>query len=185
MFLKPNDPLLRKVAEEADPHSEETMATIRKMLKEAVREQKGKKKPIMVGLAAPQIGIPKRIILVDVKADGKGKVGDLRIYINPEIIWRSKRKGEWYEGCYSTGKICGIVTRATSVKIKAFGVREEIHTGYVARIFQHEIDHLNGKVFVDRIKNPDHLHIVEKKEFSLYRNKEVWRHWPKKAPLLK
>lgn len=182
---------MKKVAEEI-PHnqlgSKETKAIIETMLNIAHGEQKGKKKPIMVGLAAPQIGILKRIILVDVKADGKGRVGNLRVYINPEIIWRSKREGEWYEGCYSTGKICGIVSRPVSIKIKAFGqtpqgwkAKVERHTDYIARIFQHEIDHLNGKVFIDLIKDPDKLHIVEKDEFAFYRNKEAWRNWPKKG----
>lgn len=187
MFLKPNDPLLKKVAEEI-PHnqldSKETKAIIETMLKVAQGQQKGKKKPIMVGLAAPQIGIFKRIILVDVAADGKGKVGDLRVYINPEIIWESKRKGEWYEGCYSTGNICGIVSRPISIIIKASNIIQEKHTGYAARIFQHEIDHLNGKLFISHITNPDHLHLVERKEFVLYRNKQAWKNWPKKASFL-
>ncbi|MBI2019125.1 peptide deformylase [Candidatus Daviesbacteria bacterium] len=189
-FLKPNDPRLREIAQKADPNSEDTQKIIKAMLKIAHGEQKGKKKPIMVGLATPQIGISKRIILVDVKADGKGKVGDPRIYINPEITWQSKRKGEWYEGCYSTGKICGIVSRPVSIRLQAFTMtpqgwkpKVERWTGYTARIFQHEIDHLNGKVFISHITNPDHLHIVEEKEFPLYRNKEAWRNWPKKAPL--
>lgn len=73
MFLKPNDPNLRKIAEKADSNSKETQKIIKIMLKLAKGKQKGKKKPIMVGLAAPQIGILKRIILVDIKADGKGK----------------------------------------------------------------------------------------------------------------
>lgn len=190
MFLRPNDPKLRKVAKEANTDSPETQKIIKKMLQVAKGEQKGKKKPIMVGLAAPQIGISKRIILVDVKADGKGKVGDLRVFINPEITWQSKREGEWYEGCYSTTNVCGIVSRPVSIKVKAF-VRTplrwthkiEKYKGYVARIFQHEINHLDGKIFIDHITNPDHLHLVEKKDFPLYRNREAWRHWPKKAPL--
>ncbi|MCR4305596.1 MAG: peptide deformylase, partial [Candidatus Daviesbacteria bacterium] len=57
------------------------------------------------------------------------------------------------------------------------------YSGYVARIFQHEIDHLDGKLFLDHIKNPDHLHWVEKKEFPLYRDREAWRNWPKKYSL--
>lgn len=183
MFLKPDDPMLRTKAEKANAESSETKAIIKIMLRIAKGEQKGKKKPIMVGLAAPQISISKRIILVDVKADGKGKTGDLRVYVNPEITWQSKKKEEWYEGCYSTGKICGIVSRPVSIKIKAFGIKQKKYTGYLARIFQHEIDHLNGKVFISHITNPDHLHIVEKHEFPLYRDKEAWRNWPKKAPL--
>lgn len=205
IFLKSTDPLLRKMAQEISLDqidSSETRKIIRTMLRVAYGEQKDSNKPVMVGLAAPQIGISKRIILVDVKADGKGplrprseasKVGKIRIYINPKIIWKSKRAGEWYEGCYSTGRICGIVSRPTSIKIQAFvrqPVRqperlqaklvEEKWTGYTARIFQHEIDHLDGKVFMDYIKNPEHLHWVEENEFPLYRDKEVWRTWPKK-----
>ncbi|MBI2040250.1 peptide deformylase [Candidatus Microgenomates bacterium] len=202
LFLQPNDPLLTKVAKKVPASqidSPETRENIKQMLEVAYRQQKDKKKPVMMGLAAPQIGISKRIILVDLKADGKGRVGDLRVYINPEITWVSKREGEWYEGCFSTGRVCGIVKRPISVKVKAsklqtrsvnsnthqewrFKVIEERHTGYVARIFQHEIDHLNGKVFVDLIKDPNKLHWVLKKEFPLYRNKQAWRTWPKKCP---
>ncbi len=189
-FVAPNDPILTKVAKDIPPdqiNSDETRKIIQTMFKVAHGQQKNNKKPIMVGLAAPQIGIPKRIILVDIKADGKGKVGNLHIYINPQIIWFSKRKGEWYEGCYSTDRVCGIVKRPISIKITAHTsdgkLVEEKYTDYIARIFQHEIDHLNGKVFVDLIKNPDHLHWVEKKEFPIYRNKQAWKNWPKKHPL--
>lgn len=199
IFLKPSDLHLRKNAQEISPNqinSPETRKIIETMLKVAYGKQKDKNKPTMVGLAAPQIGISKRIILVDVKADGKGKVGNLRIYINPKIIWKSKRAGEWYEGCYSTGRICGIIFRPTSIKIQSFKLHtrcvklnpkwksvEEKWSDYTARIFQHEIDHLDGKLFMDHIKNPDHLHWVEENEFPLYRNKEAWRHWPKKYHL--
>lgn len=186
IFLKPNDPLLKIVSEKADPNSKETKKIIKTMVGIIKNEQKQHKKG--VGLAAPQIGILKRIILIDVAANRKGPGGDLRVYINPEITWSSKRKGEWYEGCYSTGKICGIVSRPTSIKIRAFVLQGDAlkakYTGYVARIFQHEIDHLNGKVFTDHIKNPDHLHWVEEHEFPVYRNKGAWKTWPKKASLL-
>lgn len=190
IFLKPNNPILRKISKKIPQGkilSKEITRVIQKMLKIAYGEQKDSKKPIMVGLAAPQIGISKRIILVDVNSNGKGKVGKLKIYINPEIIWQSKREEEWYEGCYSIPEVCGIVQRPSSIKIKALTPNGEIiqekHTGYVARIFQHEIDHLDGKFFVDLITNPDHLHHVKPEEFPLYRNKKMWRNWPKKYPL--
>lgn len=198
-FLKSNNPILSKVAKEiteSEINSKKIQNIIQTMLNVAYGEQRNKKKSIMVGLAAPQIGISKRIILVDVVADGKGKVGDLRVFINPEITWASKQKWEWYEGCYSTGKICGIVSRPESIKVRAytlltsyphykwkFELVEEKYTGYVARIFQHEIDHLNGKVFINHISNPDKLHWVKKSEFPLYRDKQAWRNWPKKYPL--
>lgn len=190
IFLRPSNLLLKAVAQEIPKDqidSKNTQKIIKTMLNVAYGNQKNKKKPIMVGLAAPQIGISKRIILVDIKADGKGKTGELRVYINPEITYISKSKKKWYEGCYSTGKICGIVQRPTSIKIKAFNPEgilvEEKHKDYIARIFQHEIDHLNGKIFIDLIKDPNNLHWVEKTEFPLYRNKEAWRNWPKKHPL--
>lgn len=201
IFLKPSDPLLKKIAKEIPPdtiNSSDTKEIIQTMLKVAFGKQKNEKKPIMVGLAAPQIGILKRIILVDVASDGKGKVGNLCIYINPEITWASKKAGEWYEGCYSTGRVCGIVSRPVSIKISGFTLKsrgvatlpsprwkfvEEKHEGYTARIFQHEIDHLNGKVFISHIKDPNKLHWVEEKEFPLYRDQEAWRNWPKKYPL--
>ena len=189
-FLKYSNPILRKVSKETPLNqisSKETHKIIQKMLKIAYGEQKDSKKPIMVGLAAPQIGISKRIILVDIKSNGKGKVGDLRIYINPEIISQSKTKEEWYEGCYSIPEVCGIVQRSESIKIEALTPNGEIiqeeHKGYIARIFQHEIDHLDGKLFVDLVDNPNHLHHVKPEEFPLYRNKQAWKNWPKKHPL--
>lgn len=189
-FLKFNDPLLRKVSKRipaskiSDPA---TVKIIKKMFKVAYGQQKDPKIPIMVGLAAPQIGIAKRIILVDIKSDGKGRVGNLYAFINPEIIWQSKKQNKWYEGCYSIPEVCGIVSRPTSIKIKAVTETGALYqgkfSGYVARIILHEIDHLDGKFFVDLISNPDNLHYVKPKEFPLYRNKGAWRNWPKKYPL--
>lgn len=196
-FVAPSNPILTKIAEKisiSQLNSKEIQNIINQMLDAAYGEQKDRQKPVLVGLAAPQIGISKRIILVDVKADGKGKVGDLRVYINPEITWSSQEKGEWYEGCYSTGRVCGIVKRSTSIKIRGYTMQpprlqakyvEEKYKGYVARIFQHEIDHLNGKVFVDIIKDPNKLHWVLKKEFPLYRNKSKWKNWPVKCSFKK
>lgn len=188
-FVKPDDPILIKVAEKVSK-IELNSSNIKKnaeiMLKIIQGEQKGKKKG--VGLAAPQIGISKRIILVDLKANGKNKMGNLKVYINPEITWKSKKEEEWYEGCFSTSKVCGVVSRSTSIKIKAFVLTpercqaklvEEKYNGYIARIFQHEIDHLNGKRFPDLIKDPEKLHWVLKKEFPLYR--KSWKNWPKKC----
>lgn len=188
-FVYPNDPILVKTAEKISVKeitSSKTQKIIEKMLKFAYPEQSDRKKPVLVGLAAPQVKISKRIILVDVGADGHGKVSDLRVFINPEIVWKSKIKKEWYEGCFSTDRVCGIVSRPKSVKVKAYtkdGEKiEEKYTGYVARIFQHEIDHLNGIEFVKHIKDDNKLHWVEDGEFPQYRDREAWRIWPRKCP---
>ncbi len=187
-FLSPDDPMLIKIAEPVavdQISSSETKQQIEQMLTVAYGNQGDRQRPVLVGLAAPQIGISKRIILVDVSADGKGDVGDLRIYINPEIIWSSPQQNEWYEGCYSTSKVCGIVSRPTKIKIKAYTLTGEIiqedHTGYIARIFQHEIDHLNGLEFATRITDDNNLHWVEPEQFPEYRNNEGWRTWAHKC----
>jgi peptide deformylase len=187
-FVPPHDPILTRRAEIV-PHSQvsskEITDCIDQMLHVAYGEQADASKPLLVGLAAPQIGITQRIILVDVAADGKGKIGDLRVYINPHISQASADQTEWYEGCFSTSRVCGIVSRHTSVVIRALDVKgnyiEEKFDGYTARIFQHEIDHLDGRFFADHIYNPDHLHWVEKNQFPEYRDKGGWRNWPCKC----
>ena len=188
-FVRPDDPILIRVADAIDSKdlkSPEITSDIEKMLSVAYGEQEDRQKPVLVGLAAPQIGISKRIILVDAVADGKGVVGDLRVYLNPEIIWQSDEEEEWYEGCFSTSRVCGIVSRPKSIKIKAYNrdgfLVEEEYSGYTARIFQHEIDHLNGTEFVSHITDDSKLHWVEKAEFPEYRNNEGWRTWSKLCP---
>lgn len=187
-FLAPNDPILTKVSEPVDLsgiNSTEIQDHVKQMFSVAYGEQKDVKKPLLVGLAAPQIGISKRIILVDVKANGKGNVGDLRLYINPEITYFSDDNVEWYEGCFSTDRVCGIVSRPSKIKLSAYTVDgtkiEEEYEGYTARIFQHEIDHLDGKEFTTHIHDDQNLHWVEESEFPEYRNKEGWRNWPIKC----
>ena len=196
IFVPPHDPILLKVVAKVDPNeiaSKEIRKIVESMFQIAYGEQKDAKKPVMVGLAAPQIGISKQIILVDREAGRHGENlrqaqalrGGLHVYFNPEIIWQSEEEGEWYEGCYSTDRVCGIVSRPTKIKVRALNREgesiEEEYEGYTARIFLHEIDHLDGKVFVDHITDDEKLHWVEKDEFPLYRNNEGWRDWSKKC----
>lgn len=187
-FLRPNDPLLRQVAEPVKPEEIGTPlfnAIIERMFSVAYGEQTDRQKPLLVGLAAPQIGISKRIILVDLRADGKGRVGDLAVFINPEITRYSSDESEWYEGCFSTGKVCGIVSRPNRVDVMRTFVSGSRHGneffGYTARIIQHEIDHLDGKEFISHISDESKLHWVEPDEFPKYRNEGGWRNWPNKC----
>lgn len=149
-------------------------------------EQGDQQKSILVGLAAPQIGKNIRVILVDLKADGKGYTSDLRLYVNSEIIEKSKETEEWYEGCYSTGDVKGIVSRSSWIKMRALDRNGkevyESHQGYIARIFQHEIDHLDGIRFPERIESSAILHIVKESEMYLYRNNGAWRDWKGTIP---
>ena len=102
-----------------------------------------------VGLAAPQIGIQERIIAVQ----EKNKIG---IYANPEIIKRSPAMQIDEEGCLSVPGIYGMVERHKRVTVRAYdrhGRRVELElSGFPAVIFQHEIDHLDGVLFIDKVK---------------------------------
>jgi peptide deformylase len=188
-FAAPSDPILTKTAVPipvTDITGPETKKDTEYMLDKAYGQQKDRSKPVLVGLAAPQVGISKRIILVDIGADGRGGVSNLQTYINPEITFSSLDESEWYEGCYSTDHVCGIVSRPNDIIIESYGPdgkkKEEKFSGYVARIFQHEVDHLNGKDFTTHITDDNNLHWVEEDQFPAYRNNEAWRTWPHKCP---
>lgn len=110
-----------------------------------------------VGLAAPQVGILKRLVVIDCSPEGDSPI----IMINPEIIESSgEQTGE--EGCLSIPGKSGVVTRPNYVKAKAFNERMEEYiiegTELLARAICHEIDHLNGELYVD--KTVDGIHDV-------------------------
>lgn len=185
-YVELNNPVLRQVSEsisENEIGNIETQQLIDRMLGVAFPNQGDKSKPVLVGLAAPQIGVLKRVILVDLKADGRGESGDLRPFINPEIIGESDEKVEGYEGCASTDRVCGIVTRSNEVQVSVNlrnGRKTQLRlSGFPAIIFQHELDHLNGILFPDRVKNDEDLHWVENEKFPEYR--EGWKTWPYKV----
>lgn len=141
---------------------------------------KGKKRRILCGLAAPQIGIDARIILVDTRIRETRKMsGKYICLINPEIIWRSRETSEGREGCFSAGPIWGLVRRPIAVKIMSWtpgGKRvEHVYEGFTARIVQHEIDHLSGVRFPDRIKVDKKRHWVHVEELESYRDN--FRNW--------
>jgi len=108
-----------------------------------------------VGLAAPQVGILKQVVVIDVSADGDSPI----VLINPEIIETDgEQTGE--EGCLSVPGKSGVVTRPNYVKVKALdeNMEEVIYEGteLLARAFCHEIDHLHGIVYVSRAEGGIH-----------------------------
>lgn len=111
-----------------------------------------------IALAAPQAGIFKRIFIVSEKInnDRKTKLKNL-IFINPLIIRSSKKKIWLEEGCLSVRDIYGSIQRCEKVTVEAHNTRGEkfvYHgSGLLAQIFQHEIDHLNGVLFIDKAVN--------------------------------
>lgn len=146
--------------------------------------KKGRK---LVGLAAPQIGEPIRVVLIDtrISADRK-RAGKLECFINPEIIWRSRETEEGREGCFSAGSVWGLVRRPIAVKIRALDRQgqqiERILEGFTARIAQHEIDHLDGIRFPERITSDKKRHWVHAEELPLYpKLSKRWRRLCTKA----
>lgn len=109
-----------------------------------------------VAIAAPQIGVPLRIFLVeDMSPERKdGTVIPLLVAINPEIVKMSKRKKVVGEGCLSVPNAYGAVERSLQATIRAYDEEGNIYerggSGLLAQIFQHEVDHLDGILFVDR-----------------------------------
>ncbi|AGA58305.1 peptide deformylase [Thermobacillus composti KWC4] len=140
LIVKDPDPVLRERAKEVTRFNANLHKLLRDMA-DTMYDAKG------VGLAAPQIGILKRVIVVDV-----GDEHGLIEMVNPEIV---EREGEQIgpEGCLSIPGLNGIVRRARRVVVKGqdrdgnpFTIEAE---GYLARAFQHEVDHLNGVLFTD------------------------------------
>ncbi len=141
------DPILQKVSAEVF-HFKPHISTIVENLVDTMRLSGG------VGIAAPQAGILKRIIIVDVTPTNPGH-GLLRL-INPKIVFSSgKRKGR--EGCLSIPEYRANITRARKVRVTAFTPGGKAVTieakGFEAVALQHEIDHLDGILFIDRVSN--------------------------------
>ncbi|NNM43116.1 MAG: peptide deformylase [Chlamydiae bacterium] len=161
--------------------SKETQDLIDSMLQIARGEREDFNRGIMVGLAAPQLGILKRIILVDIGLDmSKKQLGKLTAFINPKIIWRSSESNIEHEGCYSVPEgLIGMVPRPLHIKFTALdregnSVEQEL-SGLSARVFQHELDHLEGIRFPERVGENGVLHWVFDHDIVEYRkNRENW-----------
>ncbi|MDT8404594.1 peptide deformylase [Sulfuriflexus sp.] len=110
--------------------------------------------PGCVGIAAPQVGRFQRVAIVDVSANPRHKSHGLMILVNPEITaWNGFVKGR--EGCLSVPDYTGNVMRAETITLEAQDPHGEMHEyhceGFEARAVQHEIDHLDGLLFLDRL----------------------------------
>jgi peptide deformylase len=102
-----------------------------------------------IGLAATQVDIHERIIVIDVSEDRN----ELMVFINPELTWASPEKKSWREGCLSVPEFFDEVERPERIKIKALNQAGKLFEleadGLLAVCLQHEMDHLQGKVFVE------------------------------------
>lgn len=106
-----------------------------------------------IGLAAPQVGVTKRVLVIDVVKEGE-KSNPLKL-ANPEILWTSDEKAAFEEGCLSLPDQFAEVTRPAKARIRYLDYENEIREievdGLLATCIQHEIDHLEGILFVDRL----------------------------------
>jgi len=117
-----------------------------------------------IGLAAIQVGIPQRVVTLDLakKDDPKNP----QVVINPEIVWNSEELGIYEEGCLSIPEIYEEVERPARVKVRYTdldGTPHEVEVdGLLATCLQHEIDHLNGVLFIDHLSKLKRDRIVKK-----------------------
>jgi peptide deformylase len=117
-----------------------------------------------IGLAAIQVGVPKRVVTMDVSKKEDAKTP--RVLINPEILWSSDEKSVYEEGCLSIPDIHEDVERPARVTIRYTNLagkpQEEEADGLFATCIQHEIDHLNGVLFIDHISKLKRDRIIKK-----------------------
>ncbi len=120
-----------------------------------------------LGLAAPQIGVPLRIIVVELPEDEEPQSKRLYVICNPEIV-RSWGQEESEEGCLSLPGYVGEIKRASTVTVKGRDLKgRKIKVkaqGLLARALQHEIDHLEGMLFTDRLESIDKLRPLKRRE---------------------
>lgn len=117
-----------------------------------------------IGLAAVQVGVPLRLVVADLAKDGEEKKP---LFIaNPEITWRSEEQSDYEEGCLSIPEYYEMVTRPSEVKLRYLdrtGEAAELHAaGLLATCLQHEIDHLDGVLFIDHISRLKRDRVVKK-----------------------
>jgi len=141
-IIKLGDPMLRKVSLAVPDINGDVKSLVSEMF-DAMERGKG------VGLAAVQVGELLRIFVTKVPGDNP------RVFINPDILETSIEQGPFEEGCLSIPGLYTEVIRPTSVKLQAWNAKGRPFTltadGYLGRVIQHEFDHLNGVLFIDRI----------------------------------
>lgn len=147
----PEDAVLRRKARKVSRVDASLQRIIEDMI-DTMQQAKG------LGLAAPQVGVPLKVIVVQMPEQ------EAIALINPEIVERSGEQ-EVVEGCLSVPGYYGRLKRSATITVrgrdrqgKALKIRA---TGLMAEVFEHEIDHLNGILYVDYVDTPDKLHRVE------------------------
>src|SRR5881398_4093508 len=145
------DPRLRQISSPVEKVDDDVRALVADMF-ETMYAAPG------IGLAAIQVGVPKRILVIDLQEpeeEGGEPVKDPRVFINPEILWHSDTEVPYTEGCLSVPEQYAEVMRPDKIRArwqdeKGKTYEEEIE-GLLAVCLQHEMDHLNGVLFIDHL----------------------------------
>jgi len=150
-------PVLKQVSQPVDKVDDELRALMDDML-ETMYDAPG------IGLAAIQIGVPKRVIVMDLARQDEEP--QPRYYVNPEILWASEETAPYEEGCLSVPEIFDEVERPARVKLRYLNYQgeqiEEEAEGLFAVCIQHEMDHLNGVLFIDHLSRLKREQAVKK-----------------------
>lgn len=151
------DPLLRTVSKPVKTVNAGTRELMDDML-ETMYDAPG------IGLAAVQIGIPRRLVVIDASKEGEEK--QPLFLVNPEIVWSSEEEADYEEGCLSIPEFFDMVTRPKEIKVRYLDregeAQEMVCDGVLATCVQHEIDHLNGILFIDYISKLKRDRVVKK-----------------------
>ncbi len=161
--LKFPDPRLRQVSEPVSEVTPELRELARDML-EVMYDEPG------IGLAAPQVGVPQRLVVMDTEWSEEGGRRNPRVLVNPQIVHREGRI-VWTEGCLSVPDFQAEVERSERVRVVARDLDwKELEidaSGLEAVCLQHEIDHLDGILFIDRISRLKRSLYVKKRKKAL------------------
>ena len=141
------DPILRTATAEVDAFDRDLKMLVRDLF-ETMYHAEG------IGLAAPQIGISRRVIVIDLRSEEQPEAR--LALINPSVVWASAESDKEPEGCLSIPGLEEVIKRSLAIRVEAVdidGGRMELEAeGLFARVLQHEIDHLDGILFVDRVR---------------------------------
>ena len=181
-IVQAGDPVLRKQARPLtkDEITSPSIQQLIELMRETMHEAPG------VGLAAPQIGLSLQLAVIEDQPDylahhSAAELAELQrsavpfhVIINPKLSFADDARAEFFEGCLSVEGYQAIVNRALNVRVECLNERgEEIMIdahGWYARILQHEIDHLNGNLYIDRMKTR-----------TLTTSENMFRFWGKRS----
>ena len=162
------DSLLLRISSRIEKF-DENLASLSRNLIDTMYEADG------VGLAAPQLGINKRIFVMDCSGEDEDK--DCKIVINPEIEHESEELGSYKEGCLSIPGITEEISRPKIIKVVYQDLNGDLqrhsYDGLWSTCFQHELDHLNGKLFIDHLRPMKKILVKNKMKKSSKKEKKA------------